>query len=630
MNAPVTLPDQLMMVRRASVSLEPNSFNAETRTVTAVISTGASVSRYDFQGQFDEALTISADAIDMSRAVGAPVLDNHNRSSAQSVIGTVEKVWTEGKRLLAVLKFSGRSAVADVLTDIADGVLRNVSIGYTVEKFEEAKGKGGLRTKTATRWTLREVSIVPIGADPGAAIRSEPMTTAPAPAAPAAPAANETVVPPASDVQVQTRAEMNTEIRSIAQIAGCNQGWIDDQVDAGATPEAARHSAFEAMRARSNDASAIRNTSASVGTDFNDPEFRARTIGEALWARTQPAHQLSEPARQYAGMSMVDIARDCLRVRSIAMVGLSQAAIVTRALETTSDFPNILGDATGRSLRRSYEAAPSGLKRVARQVNARDFKARYRIMFGEAPRLEKVNEAGEFKHGTFKEGAETYKLATFGKIFGLTRQAIVNDDLNAFEAVPRKLGQAAASTEAQTLADLLQSNGGNGPTMSDNNPLFHTSHKNKEATTLKNFNDATPAADALLGAGRLALRKQVGLSGVEYLTITPKFLIVPSEQETAAEKGLAIVAPTTTAAFNPFSGKLELVVEPRLTSATRWYIAADPDQVDGLEYAYLEGAPGPQITTRAGFDVDGVEIKVALDFGAGFVDWRSYYMNPGA
>lgn len=627
MNATAHLPDQLMMIRRASVSFEPHSFNAETRTVVAVISTGAPVLRYDYQGAFDEALTISTDAVDMSRAIGAPVLDNHDRSSAQSVIGVVEKVWIEGKRLLATLKFSGRPSVSDALTDIADGVLRNVSVGYTVEKFEEAKGKGGQRIKTATRWTLREVSIVPIGADPGASIRSEEMTTAPATATPPA---TDTVVPPADDTtQVQTRAQDNAEIRSIARLAGCNQAWVDAQIDAGATPEAARQAAFEAMRARSNDASVIRNTSVSVGTDYNDPEFVARTIGEALWARTQPTHQLSEPARQYAGMSMVDIARDRLRARGIAIIGLSQSAIVTRALETTSDFPNILGDATGRSLRNAYQAAPSGLKRVARQVNARDFKTRYRIMFGEAPRLEKVNEHGEFKHGTIKEGAENYKLSTFGKVFGLSRQAIVNDDLNAFEAVPRKLGQAAASTEAQALADLLQSNSGNGPTMSDNNPLFHTSHKNKEATTLKNFNDATPTADALLGAGRLALRKQVGLSGVEYLTIMPKFLIVPSEQETSAEKGLAIVAPTKTADFNPFSGKLELVVDPRLTSATRWYLAADPEQVDGLEYAYLEGAPGPQITTRAGFDVDGVEIKVALDFGCGFVDWRSWYKNDG-
>jgi HK97 family phage prohead protease len=632
MNKPVKLPDQLMMVRRAPVSLEPNSYNADTRTVTAVISTGAPVQRYDYQGTFDEALTISADAVDTSRAIGAPVLNNHDRSSTQSVIGVVEKVWVEGKRLLASIKFSGRSDVANVIMDVADGVLRNVSVGYTVEKFEETKaGKSGQRTKTATRWTLREVSIVPLGADPGAAIRSEedPMTTAAA----ATPPANTVVTPPAEQIeQVQTRSQINTEIRAIARLSGLNQAWVDGQVDAEATAEAARLAAFEAMRERLTGAGTIRNTqTVEIGNDYNDPEFRSRTIGEALWARTQPAHQLSEPARQFANMSMVDIARDCLRVRGLSITGLSQSTIVQRALETTSDFPNILGDATGRSLRNAYTAVPSGLKRTARQVTARDFKTRYRIMFGEAPRLEKVNESGEYKHGSIGEGAETYKVATYGKIFGLTRQAIVNDDLNAFEAVPRKLGQAAAATEAQLLADLIQSNSGNGPTMSDTNALFSTQHKNKAAGgDLANFNGSTPTADVLLGTGRLALRKQVGLSGVEYITITPKFLVVPSEQETAAEKGLAIVAPTKTADFNPFSGKLELVVEPRLTSATRWYLAADPTEIDGLEYAYLEGAPGPQTTTRAGFDVDGVEIKVSLDFGAGFVDWRSWFKNDGA
>ena len=37
-----------------------------------------------------------------------------------------------------------------------------------------------------------------------------------------------------------------------------------------------------------------------------------------------------------------------------------------------------------------------------------------------------------------------------------------------------------------------------------------------------------------------------------------------------------------------------------------------PAQIDGLEYAYLAGAPGPQTETRAGFEVDGVEVKVRL------------------
>ena len=39
---------------------------------------------------------------------------------------------------------------------------------------------------------------------------------------------------------------------------------------------------------------------------------------------------------------------------------------------------------------------------------------------------------------------------------------------------------------------------------------------------------------------------------------------------------------------------------------------------------------GAYIETRNGFDVDGVEIKCRLDFGAKAIDWRGLYKNPGA
>ena len=80
--------------------------------------------------------------------------------------------------------------------------------------------------------------------------------------------------------------------------------------------------------------------------------------------------------------------------------------------------------------------------------------------------------------------------------------------------------------------------------------------------------------------------------------------------------------------MNVFS-VLRLIVEPRLASAYAWYVVANPASADGLEYAYLAGATGPQVESQAGFKIDGVEIKVRLDFGAGFVDWRSWYRNAG-
>ena len=90
------------------------------------------------------------------------------------------------------------------------------------------------------------------------------------------------------------------------------------------------------------------------------------------------------------------------------------------------------------------------------------------------------------------------------------------------------------------------------------------------------------------------------------------------------QKALAEIQATATEDHNPFSN-LELAVEPRLTSATKFYMVADPQIVDGLEFAYLEGAPGPQIETRAGFEVDGTQTKVRLDCGCGWVDYRGWH-----
>ena len=119
------------------------------------------------------------------------------------------------------------------------------------------------------------------------------------------------------------------------------------------------------------------------------------------------------------------------------------------------------------------------------------------------------------------------------------------------------------------------------------------------------------------------MRKMKGLGGL-LIDVTPRYVLVPPELETLAEQVLTEIAAAKTEDVNPF-GKLSLLVEPRLTVANRWYVVADPASAEGLEYAYLEGAPGPQIETRAGFDVDGVQTRVRLDFGAGWIDHRAWH-----
>ena len=230
--------------------------------------------------------------------------------------------------------------------------------------------------------------------------------------------------------------------------------------------------------------------------------------------------------------------------------------------------------------------------------------------------LAELRLLAQYRAGAMAEAQESYKVDTFGRIVGFTRQAMVNDDLGAFTDVMRRMGQASAAFEANFLADLVVAN----PAMSDAKMLFHADHGNIAGT-------AAPIGVDSLSAARQAMRLQKGLLG-ELIAVTPKYILVGADRETEAEKAVSTITPVVSQEVNPFQSKLEVVVDPRISG--EWYLVADPAEIDGLEYAYLEGAAGPQITSEVGFDVDGVRFRVRLDFGAGFVDWRGWHRNAGS
>jgi len=615
------MPDTISLITRRA-SFKPQSVNAEERTVEVIWSTGAAVKRRDFDGAYIERLSLDPKSVDLSRLIGASVLDAHRQSAVRDVLGTVRDASVDGKLGTATLQFSARPEVEPIWQDVTAGILRHISVGYSVEDWADSSEEGS-RVRTAVRWTPHEISLVPSPADPGAHVRMEdtmPETTPSTPEVGRETQTRANLV--GSNNAVQTRAIVNAEIRSIAKVAGLDQTFVDDLIDRAADADEARRAAFEALAKRSNANIRTEQIRVEIGESLDDPALRCRQMGEALYARINPRHDLSEPARRYAYATPVDMARELLTLRGDTTTGLSPATLITRALHTTSDFPIILGDTVGRVLRDSYQAAPSGIRQLGRQTTARDFRSVNKIMLGEAPLLEKLNEHGEIKAGTMAEAREAYKVETWARKIGITRQVLVNDDLGAFSDLARRMGQAAAETEARILVDLLESNSGNGPKLTDNKTLFHADHGNKAGT-------GAVISDATLSSARLALRTQKGIED-RTIRVTPKYLLVPPALETEAEKWLASVSPAKAADVNPFSGSLTLVVEPRLASATRWYVTADPGEIDGLEYAYLSGNEGPQVESKSGWDVDGVEIRVILDFGAGFVDHRGWFANAGA
>lgn len=580
-----------MTLHIRAAELRPATLNTEARTVEAIASTGADVARPGFTERLD------LSRANLSRLKGGPVLDGHRRESTRDQLGVIEAAEIRPEGLWVRIRFRQTAAALAVMTDVADGTLRGLSIGYSVEQWADAQD-GKRRIRTATQWTPQEVSLVPVPADAGAHFRHEvehmETTTTTAP--------------------VQTRAQINTEIRSIADLAGLERSWADAQIDAEVTPDAARAAAFAEL-ARTQGQTRTRTATARIGTDHTDPAVIATRAGEALFARSHPEHALSPEARAYAGLSIPELARDCLRRAGVATHGMSVDTLVTRSQHTTSDFPLILADAVNRELRTAYEAAPSGARAVARQTTARDFRLKRKLSAGPAPALEAVSEGGEFKYGTISESQETYRLGTFGKIIGIARQAMVNDDLGAFTDLPRAFGVQARSFENQTIVNLIIAN----PNLSDGIAVFNAgSHFNQKAAAGQTLANIT----ADLAAARLAMRKQTK-DGM-LIDVAPKYILVPAELETIMQQALSDVQATAAGDVNPFSG-LTLLVEPRLTSTTQWYAVGDPARIDGIEYAYLEGSPGPQIETRTGFTVDGTEVKIRLDFGAGWIDHRGWY-----
>ena len=251
---------------------------------------------------------------------------------------------------------------------------------------------------------------------------------------------------------------------------------VSDLVTRGVALPEARAALIDAAAARDS-ATETRPHVRMSGQD--EVETRRAAVEQALLHRYEPGqHQLTPAAREWRGLSLIEMARSFLEAEGIRVRGMGRDEIATRALHTTSDFPQILASVTNRTLRAAYEAAPRSYQIVARRTSVADFKNVQRLQLGEAPQLEKVNEAGEFKRGTIGEAKESYRVETYGKVVGITRQVLINDDLDAFTRVPALFGTAAATLESDVVWGIFTANAA----MADGKTLFHAGHGNLAGT----------------------------------------------------------------------------------------------------------------------------------------------------
>lgn len=458
--------------------------------------------------------------------------------------------------------------------------------------------------------SIRNMITQPSDRAPREATTTQAVTEpAPAPAAPD----EETI---RASVLAEQKARMSGINDLFAMFGGRYQALQAQCVaDPGCSLEVARERLLNEMGKESSPT----NKTTPAHIYAGNGNFVGDGIRQAMLARA--GFENIEKDNVYNGMTLREWARMSLTERGIGVASYNPMQMVGLALtHSTSDFGNILLDVSNKGLIQGWEESEETFQKWTRKGRLSDFKTAYRVGMGGFGSLRQVREGAEYKYITTSDRRETIALATYGEIFSITRQAIINDDLNMLVDVPMKMGRAAKATIGDLVYDVLTKN----PKLSDGKALFHADHQNI-------------ATGGISVSGLDAARQMMRLQkeGNRALNIRPAFMLVPVALETVANQTIKSAsvkgADANAGVINPIQNFAEVIAEARLDAADpkTWYLAA-AQGTDTIEVAWLDGVDTPYIDQQEGFTTDGIATKIRIDAGVAPLDWRGLVRSSAA
>ena len=587
----------------------------------------------------DEILCHDEECINLDRfndGLGT-VLFNHDRDA---VVGHIEKVWIENNRGKALVRFDEDEQSDAIFKKVQSGTLQGVSVGYAINRYEVLEDDSTTSTNgrftgpayIITDWEPLEISIVSVPADPTVGVgrsaddiqihtsidtqeeqkgmdEKEKLTETPeVKSAPVEAGITKEQLAKAMEEERKRTSEITAMFRDF-DVEGA-----DEAIVLGKSVDEARAMVMDQLRARN------KGVSLTMGEAESD-KFRAAAQDAVLMAAGIPVADAAPGAQELRGHSMVELARESLQRENLKANFGDNMELARAAINSTSTFPAIMSNLANKSVMVGFNEAETTYQIWAGKGSNRDFKEAARVALSEAGNLELVPEGGQFQQDFLGEASARTKVATYGKLFSLTRQAIINDDLGLFSKIATKYGSAAKRLVNKMVYAQLTGN----VKMQDNIALFDTKHGNVAGT-------GEALSVKAIAKAITAMRRQKGITGDATLNITPKYLVVPPELEMVAYQivnSTAAVDGVNSGVVNPYKGRFVVVADAELTDPDAWYLVADASQHDTIEVTYLNGVETPRLETRQGFDVDGIEYKVAFDCGVSALDFRGVFKNAG-
>lgn len=614
--------------------IQPTTLDKANRTVDVVFATETPVFRTGWEEDYNEVLQCTAASVRIERInKGLPVLDTHKTYSVLNQFGRTMKVWFDEKKreMWATIRFSQRAEVEGVFKDIEDGIVSDISVGYRVYKFErEPQAEGERPIYRAVDWMPTELSFCSIGADINSGtrsaqegdtneviiidkIRNMAQETKESPKNEGTPKKTPDIENIRKEATTAERTRLNSILTSV-RLAGLPDTYGIELYQSDKTVEDCRQEIIiKAAGKQTQPPNSLHD--ARVGVEAIDKK-RTAVEGMILNRVAPSTFKLDEDARQFRGMTLVEIAKDLLMERGVNVRGMDKMGVAKvvfgQRMHSTGDFLLLFENVIDKMLRADYGFAPEFWHLIARQTTVNDFreKALYQVETDNG--MKEIAEGGEITYTTLKEGKQSIRVKSYAEGIQFTRQAFVNDDLGAFSIIPQRFVKDWDEKRGDLVWGLITDN----VKMSDGKNLYSTDHNNL----------ITGAASALSEAGLTAAmvkaKKQTGINGKRRIRVEPKFLIVPAELEVQALKLVTAITASNTKDVNVFTNKFNVIVEPRLTNPDEWYLLADPMAVDGLLYAYLDGNEALRVNTEDDFNTDSIKYGVRGEFGTAAIDWR--------
>lgn len=433
-------------------------------------------------------------------------------------------------------------------------------------------------------------------------------------------------------------ASATTETQRCAGIVEiCRQFGMDDQIhgyiEKNASVEDVRRDVLTKL---AKDYSPVASASRAAVGEENVDKFRNQA-SDALILRSglnismvsrDGSYKAADGAQKLRHLGLHGLMREYAQLRGASNANRLTVDELRRSVFTPdSQFAAMLDNTVNKSMAIGYGDAGATFDMWTRPGSNPDFKPTRKYRLSEAGTPSKILQNGEFAHDQMTDERVQLQLETYGITFTLSRQAIINDDMDYLTKMPAAYVRGFRRLINRNVYAILNNNTNY---QVDTTALFHSTHGNLAGS-------ASYPTTTALSLARAAMRKHTNLRGEEKLNIVPRFIVAGVDLETPFEKLLesgSDPAGTNSGVINPMRGKFTLITDPELTSATStypdWFLAADPAMCDTIEVAYLNGNSSPTVESQMSFEYLGMAWRIFGDWDIDILDYRGLYKVPGA